>query len=177
MDMPAIIDVEASAPGPGSYPIEVGFVLPCGTPFCSLIHPEPDWHRWDAEAERAHGIRREALYMYGRKAREVARQLNDILRRQTVYSDVREEDASRLALLFETAHLKQRFRIESLHALLSEEQAAIWHPVKEMVATELAIARHRASLDARVLQMTFARTLEITRSTVTGAAITPNRLS
>jgi hypothetical protein len=46
-----------------------------------------------------------------------------------------------------------------------------------MVATELAIARHRASLAARVLQMTFARTLEITRSTVTGAAITPNRLS
>ncbi len=34
--------------------------------------------------------------MYGRKAREVARQLNDILRRQTVYSDVRDEDANRL---------------------------------------------------------------------------------
>ncbi|MCG3202397.1 MAG: hypothetical protein NFCOHLIN_02280 [Gammaproteobacteria bacterium] len=177
MDMPAIIDVEACGFGPGSYPIEVGLVLPCGTPFCSLIHPQPEWDRWDTDAERAHGIRREALYMYGRKAPELARQLNEILRDKTVYSEAWTEEGGWLALLFGSARSKRRFRVKSLRALLSEDQAAIWDPVKERVATELACARHRASLEARVLQMTYARTLEITRSPLCGAAITPTRLS
>lgn len=177
MDTPAIIDVEASGLGPGSYPIEVGCVLPCGTPFCSLIHPEPEWHRWDTDAERAHGIRREALYMYGRRPTEVARQLNDVLRGRTVYCDAWSEEGGWLALLFDSARSKKRFRVQPLRALLSADQAAIWDPVKERVTSELACSRHRASLEARVLQMTYVRTLEITRSPLSGAAITPPRLS
>ena len=37
---PIIIDIEASGFGRGSYPIEVGLVLPDGTPHCFLIAPD-----------------------------------------------------------------------------------------------------------------------------------------
>lgn len=170
-DVPAIIDIEASAFGVGSYPIEVGLVLPCGTPHCTLIKPAPDWHRWDADAQQAHGIPRETLYMYGRPVAEVARQLNEWLRGKTIYSDAWGNDGSWLALLFDVAGCKQRFKVESLRGLMSEDQASIWHPVKERVAAELGQQRHRASTDARVLQMTFARTREIAASPMAASAI------
>ena len=34
---PAVLDIEASGFGVGSYPIEVGFVLPDGQSYCSLL--------------------------------------------------------------------------------------------------------------------------------------------
>jgi hypothetical protein len=172
-DIPAVIDIEASALGAGSFPIEVGLVLSCGTPFCTLIKPAQDWHRWDGSAEQAHGIPRETLYMYGRTVPEVAQALNDRLRGQTIYSDAWGNDGSWLALLFETAGCKQRFRVESLRALMSEEQACLWHPVKQRVATELALKRHRASADARILQMTFIRTREIAASQLAATTVGP----
>jgi hypothetical protein len=36
-----VIDVEASGFGRGSYPIEVGFVLPDGEAVCTLVRPRP----------------------------------------------------------------------------------------------------------------------------------------
>ena len=38
-DVPTILDLEASGFGRDSYPIEVGYVLPDGSSFCSLIRP------------------------------------------------------------------------------------------------------------------------------------------
>lgn len=172
-DIPAVIDIEASAFGAGSYPIEVGLVLPCGTPYCSLIKPAADWHRWDASAERAHGIARETLYMHGRSVGEVARALNERLRGRTVYSDAWGNDGSWLALLFDAAGVRQRFRIESLRALMSEDQASVWHPIKQRVAAELPLTRHRASADARILQMTFVRTRDIAAWPLTASTVGP----
>lgn len=43
MQLPTILDIEASGFGRGSYPIEVGFVAGDGTLFCGLVRPEPDW--------------------------------------------------------------------------------------------------------------------------------------
>lgn len=40
---PAVLDVEASGFGRYSYPIEVGYALPDGRVFCTLIRPEPHW--------------------------------------------------------------------------------------------------------------------------------------
>jgi hypothetical protein len=48
--LPAIIDLEASGFGKGSYPIEVGFVLPEGAMYCTLIQPAPHWRHWDDKA-------------------------------------------------------------------------------------------------------------------------------
>jgi hypothetical protein len=158
--VPTIIDIEASAFGAGSYPIEVGIALPDGATRCFLIRPEPEWTRWDPASEAAHGICRELLEQRGLPVTAIAGSLNHILGRDTVYSDAWGFDSSWLGLLFHHADIMPSFRIEALPALLSEEQTRIWHPVKQEVLEEMALERHRASSDALIIQKTYLRTLE-----------------
>jgi len=155
---PIIIDVEASGFGRGSYPIEIGVVLPDGTPHCFLIAPARNWTDWDPQAEQVHGISREILQNYGRNLEDVAWHLNELLRGKTVYSDAWSFDMSWVGKLYDAAHLPQTFRIASLHELLGDRQAESWDAAKQQVTDELALRRHRASGDARILQQTYLRT-------------------
>jgi hypothetical protein len=157
LETPTVLDIEASGFGRHSYPIEVGYVLPNGEAFCTLIRPEPEWTHWDPEAERLHHISRELVIARGRPAVEVARLLNSRLVGQTIYSDGWANDYSWLGILFDVADMTPGFRIENLRALLAEGEAARWHAVKQQVSQELGVQRHRASTDARVLQLTFQR--------------------
>jgi hypothetical protein len=154
---PAVLDVEASGFGRHSYPIEVGFALPSGQVFCALICPEPQWTHWDPDAERIHHISRDILLRRGRPAVEVARLLNEQLRGLTVYSDGWANDYSWLGSLFDVADLSPNFRLENLRALLLENEADHWHEVKQQVTSERGPQRHRASSDARLLQLTLQR--------------------
>eukprot|EP01136_Pigoraptor_vietnamica_P011013 Opistho-1_new@3520 len=124
MQLPAILDVEASGFGRGSYPIEVGFVEPEGRCFCSLIAPVPDWQHWDDSAEALHGISRAALQAHGKSPRWVAAEMNERLRGQTVYCDGWGNDYAWLALLFDCADLQPSFHLEDLRRLLTEDEAA-----------------------------------------------------
>lgn len=160
--LPAIIDFEASGFGKGSYPIEVGFVLPRGAMYCTLIAPAPHWRHWDAQAESIHHITREILLAHGKQASVVAQSLNQQLRGQTVYSDGWANDFSWLSLLFDQADMTPAFRLDNLRALLTEVEAATWHACKQTVLAELQVQRHRASTDARVLQLTLKRLREET---------------
>lgn len=155
--IPAVLDIEASGFGRHSYPIEVGCVLPDGTSFCSLVRPEPDWVHWDPEAEKLHQISRELTVKVGRSALEIAHLLNTHLRGLTVYSDGWANDFTWISALFEAVDLSPYFKLENLRSLLSEDEAARWHGVKQQVADELGLQRHRASNDARVLQCTLQR--------------------
>jgi DNA polymerase III epsilon subunit-like protein len=157
--VPAVIDVEASGFGAGSYPIEVGVVLPSGRSHCFLVRPVDGWSHWDPQAEAVHGITREILMARGTEIEEVARNLNEILGGQTVYSDAWGHDRSWLALLFDEAGLSQHFRLESLRALLTDQQLERWHGMRERVIREIGQARHRASVDALIVQQTYVRTL------------------
>ena len=154
---PAVLDMEASGFGRHSYPIEVGFALPDGSTFCTLIRPEPDWTHWDPAAEQLHRIPRAVAVARGRPAAEVARLLNQRLYGQTVYSDGWANDYSWMSALFEVADLSPGFRLESLRSLLHETEADDWHDVKHQVSQELGTQRHRASADARLLQLTLQR--------------------
>lgn len=154
---PAVLDVEASGFGRNSYPIEIGYVLPDGHVFCTLIRPEPQWTHWDPQAEQLHHIPRPALLSRGRPAAEVAGLLNRQLAGRTVYSDGWNHDYTWLALLFDVAGLQPRFRLENLRALLQEDEAERWHAVKRQIAGERGPQRHRASADARLLQLTLQR--------------------
>lgn len=158
MTIPAILDFEASGLGRGSYPIEVGYVLGDGRTGCYLIRPEPDWQNWDPAAERLHGINRAQLLAHGRPAREVALLLSRELRGETLYTDAWGSDLSWLSLLFDAAGLVPTFRLESLRTLLDERQQRLWHEAQQAVIRELALGRHRASADARILQQTYLRT-------------------
>ena len=154
---PAVLDIEASGFGRKSYPIEVGVVMPDGQTFCTLVRPESDWTHWDPQAEQVHGIARDLLHSRGRPVAEVAQTLNERLAGQTVYSDGWANDYSWIGILFDAAEISPRFKLENLRRLLSEDEAERWHSVKNQVCAECAITRHRASADARLLQLTVLR--------------------
>ena len=156
--VPNVMDIEASGFGKGSYPIEVGLALEDGKGYCSLIRPESEWSYWDANAEQVHGISRDILLEYSQPLTDVARQLNEILAGETVYSDAWGMDRTWLAILFEFAGIPQGFKLEALTNLFFEDQFDIWNPTKEQVVQEMNLRRHRASSDARVIQQTFLRT-------------------
>lgn len=159
---PVLLDIEASGLGRGSYPIEVGYVLPDGSSSCLLIRPQDDWQCWDVNAEQLHGISRAQLLLRGVDVVNVAETLNRQLGGMTVYSDAWGNDQSWLALLFDRAERVQGFKLEALHALLSETQLSLWNATKQAVARDMALGRHRASNDARILQQTYLRTLTLT---------------
>ena len=152
---PAILDIEASGFGLGSYPIEVGFVHPNGQAWCSLVRPLADWQHWDPNAATVHQITREQLQQNGRSPADIVEVLNDRLRGMTVYSDAWAHDYTWLNRLYEAADRSPSFKLESLRALLSDSEAAAWHEVKRGVVTRSGLARHRASADARILQQTW----------------------
>lgn len=153
MQMPAILDIEASGFGRGSYPIEVGFITTEGALFCGLIRPEPDWLHWDERAEALHGISRELLQRHGRPVPWMAAQLNERLAGQTVYCDGWGQDYPWLARLFDAAGRQPSFRLDDLRRLLDEGEALRWRGVTEAVRQRQRLTRHRASSDARVLQI------------------------
>jgi hypothetical protein len=155
--LPCVLDIEASGFGRGSYPIEVGFVLPDGTAYCSLIVPDEAWTHWDGDAERVHGISRALLQRHGRSVREVALELNHRLDGRTVYCDNWAHDYAWLARLFDSAEIVPTFRLRHLRELMSENAAERFDDAREVVARNLQLRRHRASSDARVLQLSVAR--------------------
>jgi len=158
---PAVMDIEASGFGQDSYPIEVGFVLPDGRSYCSLIRPAAGWTHWDPQAERVHHISLDTAIRHGRDVAEVAAALNAALRGMTLYCDGWAHDYVWLSVLFEAAGLTPLFRLENLRILLNEQQAEDWSALKERVQGEMQLQRHRASTDARVLQRTLQLALQV----------------
>jgi hypothetical protein len=158
---PIIIDFEASGFGKDSYPIEVGFVGEDGEGWCSLIRPEADWQHWDKDAAEVHHITRELLAERGHSASYVAEQLNHYLRGSVVYTDGWAHDYVWLSRLFESADRTPFFKLQDLRYVLTTDQLTHWHATKEKVLGELHLSRHRASMDAKVLQVTWQRTREM----------------
>ena len=155
--LPVFLDIEASGFGAGSYPIEVGCVLPDGRTLCCLVRPPEQWRHWDASAESIHHITPDVLMQHGLPVEEVVCRLDEALRGREVYSDAWGNDYAWLSRLYDEADRVPRFHLRSLRELLNEDEAARWHGVKQAVAEELHTTRHRASNDARVLQTTYAR--------------------
>lgn len=156
---PCVIDVEASGFGRASYPIEVGYVLPDGRARCTLVRPEDHWTHWDTSAEQTHRIDRDTLLAKGRPAGEVAQMLNDDLAGLTVYCDGWAHDYTWLGALFEAAGMRPRFKLETVARLLDEQSLARLPDAQHAALAELGLARHRASSDARALQMALSRLL------------------
>lgn len=163
MTVPIIIDFEASGFGKGSYPIEVGFSGRHGEGWCALIRPEDDWLHWDLEAAKVHHIPREILVQRGKSSTYVAEQLNIFLTGYRVYTDGWGQDYVWMARLFDAAGMVPRFKLADLREIITPEQETRWHITKDKVLKELGILRHRASSDARVLQLTWLRTYDAGR--------------
>ena len=147
-----VLDIEASGFGRGSYPIEIGFVLPSGQAYCTLIQPTVHWTHWDCDAQALHGITQLQLQQHGRSANEVAQTLNQQLAGHTVYCDGWAHDYTWLNVLFEEAACSPQFKLESVGRLLNEAQLAQLPQARARALASLGLSRHRASSDALVLQ-------------------------
>lgn len=158
MTPPIIIDLEASGFGKGSYPIEVGYVDQQGSAWCSLIVPSDDWLHWDPKAEGLHHISRDALFKHGKNVTEIAMHLNDVLLNQVVYTDGWLQDFTWMSCLFDLADIAPHFKLEDLRTTLTPYQESVWHETKQSVLDRLQSVRHRASIDAKVLQLTWLET-------------------
>lgn len=154
---PSVIDIEASGFGRRSYPIEIGYVRGDGRSFCTLVRPSPQWTHWDPDAERVHGIARDTLLRHGRDVAEVAARLNADLAGLTVYCDGWGHDYPWLGALFDEAELAPAFRLESVRSLLDEALLAQLPQLQRAALAELGAPRHRASNDARALQLAIGR--------------------
>jgi hypothetical protein len=157
IELPAVLDIEASGFGRDSYPVEIGFVLPDGEAFCTLIRPAPEWKHWDPKAEAVHHITLQTAIEHGRDVLEVATLLNERLYGKTLYCDGWAHDFVWLNVLFESAGLNPAFKLDNLRALLTDTQAALWGDLKLQVTAEMHLPRHRASSDAKILQLTLQR--------------------
>ena len=158
---PTIIDIEASGFGSQSYPIEIGVITSDGRRFCRLIRPLPHWTHWDCEAEKLHGISRQDMQQYGESPMRVCHQLNAFLQQTTAYSDGWTVDSSWINRLFGDVGIHMQFHVSPLELILCEEQMAMWHKVKENILKRADVKRHRASNDAKVVQLTYDKTLEM----------------
>lgn len=159
---PIIFDIEASGFGVGSYPVEIGYVDVNGHAWSAQVQPHADWLHWDKEAEKLHQQSRHSLETHGQTAREIALHLNHTFSGKTVYTDGWYQDFVWLHSLYEAAGLSPHFKLEDLGLTLTTEQKAIWHDTKQHVRDALALQQHRASTDAKVLQLTWLKTAEMT---------------
>lgn len=155
MFIPAVIDIEASGFGRGSYPIEIGYIDADRVSGCCLIKPLENWSNWCQDAYKIHGIDRDILFKAGKPVKEVALWLNEKLGGLTVYTDAWMNDMCWLGRLYDEAEVCQRFKLESILDLLTEDERDRWAEVYQFILDQTKLTRHRASNDARLIQQTF----------------------
>ena len=155
------LDFEASALGPGSYPIEAA-VVDCQSTVCTswLIKPTKVWRAegvWSDQAADLHQITVSDLMAHGQSAETVARQLGGRCKGKTVLCDGGEHDWRWLVTLFGTINERPPFA-------LSNHSSFVWELASGMGRRpEIAVSRselealsrfpilHRAQPDARRL--------------------------
>lgn len=85
----------------------------------------------------------------------VCLQLNAFLQHSTAYSDGWVVDQPWLIKLFAESRIAMSFRLSALEYILSEKQMQCWHEVKKKLLAQQCVARHRASVDAELIQQTY----------------------
>lgn len=159
---PFILDIEASGFGKGSYPIEVGYVDGNASRYCSLISPLSDWVHWSESAEQIHGIERQMLFKLGRTPIEIALELNQRLKGETLYSDGWVVDNPWLIKLFSAVNIEPQFTLSPIEMILKEPQMEMWSEAREKLLQQHSEQRHRASFDAFIIQKTWIETYRLT---------------
>lgn len=173
MPHPCVIDIEASGFGRRSYPIEVGYVLPDGRTRCMLIRPPAGWTHWDEDAARVHGITRALLISHGKTPGEAARLINADLAGLTAYCDGWAHDYSWLAALYEEAGISPSFKLQSVNHLLGDTQLSQLDGARRGALAEMGLTRHRASNDAKALQLALNRVVAAKTGLRSGSSTSP----
>ena len=125
----AVLDLEASVMGTGSYPIEVGvgLVRGSGKPIATgslLIRPDKAWLRdcvWSEASAAIHGISLERATNEGSPVEYVCDWLNALLRSKTIVTtDAPRYDQDWLDTLFKAAGREQQFTLYNIEVLTGD---------------------------------------------------------
>ena len=146
----AFLDIEASGLHPGSFPIEVAWVLEDGVGEAHLIRPEPEWRLWDSNAEAMHGLSRDILAREGRPAAEVALRAAAALRGRHVYSDAVGSDGSWLDQLLDTASVPT-VKLRDVHHAYSVACQPLLARLSPPAAPAFSRARYAAARTAAAI--------------------------
>ncbi|QQP89849.1 hypothetical protein IGS68_00780 [Skermanella sp. TT6] len=149
----AVLDLEASALPPRSYPIEIAVAFPDASVSAWLIRPAPVWLRdgtWDPAAEGLHGLSRAMLQGQGESPGDVVEQVAAAVRGRRVLSDNIAADSYWLGVLCAAArirpppfHLTDFWQWSEPLASPRERERALAEAYRRHPA------RHRAAPDAR----------------------------
>lgn len=145
----AFIDLEASGLSARSWPIEVGWCFAKGDPTALLIKPSPDWSidEWSRDAEALHGVTHKKITSKGADPKVVCETLNSALAGIDVYSDAPDWDGFWLYRLFQSAKIRQNFKLSDLNLLFRSMQPDKLSAIL-IEAERLAPRKHRAAADA-----------------------------
>ena len=151
----AVLDLEASALGTGSYPIEVGVALVRGPAKAiafgsSLIRPAEVWLRdgvWSATSAAVHGISLELAMNQGHEVECVCDWLNAVLRSRTIVAtDAPRYDQDWLDTLFKAAGREQQFTLYNFEILTGDFSSDQHRQLAYLLSR--APVPHRAGPDA-----------------------------
>jgi len=151
----AVLDIEASALGAGSYPLEVGValvrdptrIIEVGA---SLIRPTEAWLRnglWSDASAAVHGIPLELAAGDGYEVEQVCDWLNALLGSRTIVaSDAPRYDQDWLDTLFRAAGREQRFTLYNFEILTADFSSDQHRQLAYLLSR--APVPHRAGPDA-----------------------------
>jgi hypothetical protein len=153
------LDFEASALGPGSYPIEAA-IVDCHSDECTswLIRPTEEWLAdgvWSEQSFEVHKISLSELIAHGLPAETVARELGKRCRGKIVLCDGGDHDRRWLMTLFSCIGVRPTFGLSDFSSFARDLAARSGRrPEIAITRSELeALSRfpvlHRAGPDAR----------------------------
>ena len=154
------LDFEASAFGPGGFPIEVAVADPATRAVRSwLIRPIDLWlgaGEWSEESAAVHKLTRHELLRHGLPVTFVAAELSALCKGKQVLSDAIDLDSAWLTTLYRaTHHGDAPFVLFNFHAFAVElcwrlkRKPDIAYQAAELGAQKRFPVTHRAAADAR----------------------------
>lgn len=148
IDLPPVLDFEASSLSDISYPITAGLVVN-GRAYYWVIKPQSDWVDWSLASQAIHGIKRSYLIEHGMAALQVYEEMKAVLgTTQALYSDNPYWEKRWLSCLGVFA-----IEVRDIRELLPELSQPYW---AECLATQFKVhelTRHRADHDAYAMYM------------------------
>ena len=152
IDLPPILDFEASSLSDGSYPITAGLVIQ-GKVHYWVIKPQPDWVDWSLASQAIHGIKRSELMDFGMPADEVYAQIGELLNGvPVIYSDNPYWESRWLCCLG-----KFNCEILDIRELIPVATRQEWPTALGQSFEVSRLIRHRADHDAYAMYLTVLR--------------------
>lgn len=148
VQVPPILDFEASSLSDTSYPISAGLIVE-GTVYYWIIKPKEDWIDWSLQSQAVHGLKRSYIEEHGMPADQVFAEIMEVLIKHTViYSDAPSWEAMWLRRLG-----KADISIENISHLIGGNKEAFSNQLIDNFKLH-QLTHHKADHDALAIAIT-----------------------